>query len=172
MATAFSTKSRPNERGPPYAQFEQPGPGPARIFNNKDFRIGLSHAINREEILDIVFVGQGEPYQAAPLPGTPFYDEEMAKQYIEYDVELANEYLDKAGFAERDGEGFRLGPDGGRISFPMEIMNFKQERIDVLELVRNYWRDVGIDMQVQAGRAHAGSNASPEQFDGRVGLVG
>ena len=126
-----------------------PDPVLREIFNNKDFRIGLSHAINREEILDIVFVGQGEPYQAAPLPGTPFYDEEMAKQYIEYDVELANEYLDKAGFAERDGEGFRLGPDGERISFPMEIMNFKQERIDVLELVRNYWRDVGIDMQVQ-----------------------
>ncbi|MEO1018807.1 MAG: ABC transporter substrate-binding protein, partial [Pseudomonadota bacterium] len=36
------------------------------IFNNKDFRIGLSHAINRQEIIDVVFTGQGEPYQMAP----------------------------------------------------------------------------------------------------------
>ena len=29
------------------------------IFQNKDFRIGLSHAINRQEIVDIVYLGQG-----------------------------------------------------------------------------------------------------------------
>ena len=29
-----------------------------------------------------------------------------------YDVEKANKYLDKAGYAKKDGEGFRLGPDG------------------------------------------------------------
>ncbi len=32
------------------------------IFQNKDFRIGLSHAINRQEIIDVVYVSQGEPW--------------------------------------------------------------------------------------------------------------
>src|SRR5699024_12689277 len=31
------------------------------IYNNKDFRIGLSHAIDRQEIIDLVYNGQGEP---------------------------------------------------------------------------------------------------------------
>ena len=98
-----------------------PDPVKNEIFNNKDFRIGLSHAINRQEIIDLVFVGQGEPWQAAPLPESPYYNERLATQYLEYDVDLANEYLDKAGYTERDDEGFRLGPDGNRISFLIDV---------------------------------------------------
>ncbi|MCX7841058.1 MAG: ABC transporter substrate-binding protein, partial [Anaerolineae bacterium] len=33
------------------------------VFQNKDFRIGLSYAINRKEIIDTVYVGQGKPFQ-------------------------------------------------------------------------------------------------------------
>lgn len=118
------------------------------IFQNRDFRVGLSHAINRQEIIDLVYIGQGEPFQVAPRPESHFYDEEMAKQYTEYDVALANEHLDRAGYTERDAEGFRLGPDGQRISFIFEISSGRDPGwIDALELIQGYWRDVGIDMQ-------------------------
>ncbi|MFW5835946.1 MAG: ABC transporter substrate-binding protein [bacterium] len=119
------------------------------IFQNKDFRIGLSHAINRQEIIDLVYAGQGEPWQVAPLEASAFYDEEFGKQYTEYDVELANEILDRAGYAEKDSDGFRLGPDGEKIAFVVEVATAQQDRVDVLELVRGYWREVGIDMQVR-----------------------
>ncbi len=119
------------------------------IFNNRDFRIALSHAINRQEIIDVVFVGQGEPYQAAPRPTSPFYNETLAKQYTEYDPDLANQILDDAGFAERDSDGFRLGPDGNRISFSVEVHTVAADRIDMLELVQGYWAEAGIDMQVE-----------------------
>jgi peptide/nickel transport system substrate-binding protein len=117
------------------------------IFQNKDFRIGLSHAINREEIIDLIFIGQGEPWQAAPRAESAFYHERLAKQYTEYDVELANEYLDRAGYTERDAQGFRLGPDGNRISFGIDsqpLFNW----VDILELVQMYWEEVGIDVQI------------------------
>ncbi|MEL0221492.1 MAG: ABC transporter substrate-binding protein, partial [Deltaproteobacteria bacterium] len=57
----------------------------ASVYRDKNFRIGLSHAIDREELIDVVFLGQGEPYQVAPRPRSPFYSEKMAKQYTEYD---------------------------------------------------------------------------------------
>src|SRR5690606_13161328 len=63
------------------------------IYQNLDFRIGLSHAIDRQEIIDVIYVGQGEPYQAAPRPQSPLYNERLARQYTEYDPDLANEYL-------------------------------------------------------------------------------
>lgn len=120
------------------------------IFRNKDFRIGLSHAIDRQEIIDIVFIGQGEPWQAAPPRETPFFNERLAKQYIEYNVDLANEYLDKA-YPNKDGEGFRLGPDGKRISFTIELpAAFIPELVDVAEIVQRHWRAVGVDMQINA----------------------
>ena len=119
------------------------------IFQNKDFRIALSHAINRQEIIDLIFVGQGEPYQLAPRPTSPFYHEQLAKQYTEYDPELANQILDEAGFAEKDSDGFRLGPDGNRITFSIDVIaTLLPEQPDVMEQVVGYWREVGIDAQV------------------------
>ncbi|NED96298.1 ABC transporter substrate-binding protein [Phytoactinopolyspora alkaliphila] len=120
------------------------------IFNNKDFRIGLSHAINREEIIATVHAGQGVPRQVAPSEGSDFYDEQMATQYTEYDVDLANEHLDEAGYTDRDSSGIRLGPDGNPIRFQIDASTGagKPELIDSLELVVNYWREVGVDMRI------------------------
>ena len=41
------------------------------LFQNKDFRIGVSHLLDRQEIIDVVFTGQGEPFQVAPRPESP-----------------------------------------------------------------------------------------------------
>ena len=118
------------------------------VFQNKDFRIGLSHAINRQEIVDIVYLGRGEPRQIAPQADSPFYDEEFAMQYTEYSVDLANEHLDKAGYTERDADGYRLAPDGSRISIIVEAGDlFGRGWPDVLELIQGYWGEVGIHME-------------------------
>ncbi len=117
------------------------------VFQNKDFRIGLSHAINRQEIIDLVYLGQGEPAQVAPRPTGPYYNEQLSKQYTEYDPDLANEFLDKAGYSERDAQGFRLGPDGERISIIVEAYSFMGPWADALELIKQYWAAVGVDMQ-------------------------
>ncbi len=122
-----------------------------QLFQNKDFRVGLSHAINRQEIIDVVFVGQGEPWQAAPRRETPFFNERLAKQYTEYNVQKANELLDKA-FPKKDGDGFRLGPDGRRISFVVEVTGGApgaENAADVLTIVQGHWRRVGVEIQVK-----------------------
>jgi len=114
------------------------------VFQNKKFRIGLSHAINRQAIIDTVFAGVGEPANICPLPGSGHYRESMAKQYTEYNVDLANKYLDQAGYAKRDSRGIRLGPDGKPIRIAVEVINIP-ELMDPAELVAQDWRKVGID---------------------------
>lgn len=90
-----------------------PDPVKREVLQNKDFRIGLSHATDRQQIIDIVHQRQGEPWQTAPRPEVPFYDsDDIGKQYTGYDLDLANDYLDKAGYTKRDPGGIRLGPDG------------------------------------------------------------
>lgn len=122
------------------------------IFQNREFRIGLSHAIDRQELIDLAWLGQGEPYQAAPMRmEVDIYSERMAKQHTEYDVAQANEYLDRAGYSARDADGFRLGPDGNRISFVIELIipgtSAGGTWPDALELIQGYWQTVGIDTQ-------------------------
>ena len=118
------------------------------IFNNKDFRIGLSYAIDRQAIIDSAFVGQGEPWQAAPRKESPYYNERLAKQYTEYDVAKANEHLDKA-YPKKDGEGFRLGPDGKRITFNIMVIPALGDFLDSTQLAAQYWQAVGVDAKVQ-----------------------
>ncbi len=124
------------------------------VFQSKEFRIGLSHAINRQEIIDAVFQRQGEPWQVAPRPESALFNDDVAElgnQYTEFDVTLANRYLDRAGFGERDSGGFRLRSDGKRISFVIDVVVPDPEGSawsDVAEFVVRNWRNVGIDVQM------------------------
>ena len=131
----------------------------AKAYQDKNFRIGLSHAINREELIDLVFLGQGEPYQVAPRPGSPYYDEELAKQYTAYDQALANRFLDRV-LPAKDADGFRLRPDGKRFQVVVLVHNsFKPDWIDMMLLIERYWEAVGIDTIVDV--------VAPELFDAR-----
>ncbi|MDP9352555.1 MAG: ABC transporter substrate-binding protein, partial [Chloroflexota bacterium] len=121
------------------------------VFNDKNFRIGLSHAINRQEIIDAAYQSQGEPYQGAPRPESPFFNEKLAKQYTEYDVALANQFLDKV-LPKKNGAGMRLGPDGKPFVFQVETAaapTASQEGA-ALELMQGYFKAVGIDMRVKS----------------------
>lgn len=117
----------------------------AQIMQNKDFRIGLSHAMDRQNVIDTVYIGQGQPHQQAPRPESPFYNERLATQYTEYNVDLANEALDKV-LPEKDAEGFRLTPNGERFVFTVLINEgFRPDWVDVMGIVELNWEAVGID---------------------------
>ncbi len=125
------------------------------LFNQKDFRIALSYAIDRQRIIDTVYLGQGEPWQSAPRKQSVHYDEEMAKQYTEHDPAKANKLLDDLGYTKRDGSGFRLTPDGDRLAVAVAVpTDFRPDWTDVVELVKQDWQAVGVDLQVRPlGRA-------------------
>ncbi|MGH3489497.1 MAG: ABC transporter substrate-binding protein [Actinopolymorphaceae bacterium] len=133
-----------------YLNLTHKDPVKREIFRNKDFRIGLSHAINRKEIISTVFQGQGVPHQVAPLPESPYYDEEMATQFTAYDVDKANTHLDRAGYTERDGSGIRLGPDGKKISFAVDVASDREDYVGTVELMRVHLAEVGIDLHTKA----------------------
>jgi peptide/nickel transport system substrate-binding protein len=124
----------------------------AKVFANKDFRIGMSHAINRQEIIDIVYQGQGEPSQAAPLKSSPFYHEKLATQYIEFNLDLANQALDKV-LPKKDADGFRLGSDGKRFSAVFTVSNdlsYGTNWVQVAELLIGYWKKVGVEITLNS----------------------
>jgi peptide/nickel transport system substrate-binding protein len=118
-----------------------------QLFRNRDFRVGMSYAINRQDIIDIVYVSQGEPYQAAPRPESDLFNEKLAKQYTEFDQAKANEYLDKAGLTKRNAQGIRLLPNGEPATFVMTVREDRQPMVDAMELIARQWREVGIDVK-------------------------
>jgi peptide/nickel transport system substrate-binding protein len=111
-------------------------------FQNKNFRIGMSYAINRQKIINEVYGGHGEPWQGAPRPESPFYDPVLAKQYTEYDVAKANQYLDLAGL-KKDAQGRRMQSDGTPLAFTMEWGD-----IGTLQHIQADWAAVGVTMSI------------------------
>ncbi len=125
-----------------------PDPLKREIFGDKNFRIGMSYAIDRQEIIDIVFFGQGTPQQVAPRPESDLYNEKMATQYTEFDMDKANEYLDKV-MPNKDNDGYRLMSNGKRFVLQFEIDAARDVFIDGMELMMGYWKNVGVDVQMK-----------------------
>lgn len=114
------------------------------LLRERDFRIALSHALNREEIRDLAFLGFGEGRQFAPAPTSPYYRPEFAQRFTEYDPALAEKMLDELGLTDRDSQGYRRLPDGSRLSLILETTAAFGPYVQVAELVSDYWRSVGI----------------------------
>jgi peptide/nickel transport system substrate-binding protein len=118
-----------------------------KIFQDKRFRMALSHAINRKEVIDLIYVSQGEPAQPSPLKESPFYNEKLATQYLAYDPALANRLLDEMGLMRKDGRGMRLRFDGKPLFIAFEVASSSEESVAYLQQVKKYWAAVGVDME-------------------------
>lgn len=124
-------------------------PEKAKLYQNKDFRIGLSHAIDREEMITSIWQRQGEPWQWAPHADSPYYDEEFAKQFTEFDVDKANQHLDTAGVTEKDGDGYRTMPGGGTLTITIDVPSaLSPEWPTAASVIADMWKEVGVRTSV------------------------
>ena len=118
------------------------------LVRNRDFREALSLAMDREEINEIVFLGQSKPWQTGPLPQDSFYNEKLGTQHTARDLPRANAILDKLGLNKRDSNGFRLYPDGSKVFMTVDVMVVDPASIDTMQLVKKHWAEIGIDLGI------------------------
>jgi peptide/nickel transport system substrate-binding protein len=99
------------------------------LIRNQDFRIGLSIALDRERLIDVVWDGIGYPTNATISPqswhfaspeGQKVY-EAWRDIYKEYDPEGAMAHFDAAGFVDADGDGYRDLPSGAPFTLVMDL---------------------------------------------------
>ncbi|HVU12157.1 MAG TPA: ABC transporter substrate-binding protein [Phototrophicaceae bacterium] len=127
-------------------------PAKNAIFNDKNFRIGMSYAINRQEIIDVVHGGQGKPWQLSPLEGSPLYDETLGTQYTDFDVDKANQYLDMV-IPNKDASGMRETKDGQPLNIVFSVSNdlsYGTNWVQVAEMLIGYWKAVGVSVQLNS----------------------
>ena len=114
-----------------------------QIFQDKNFRIGLSYAIDREKINKVVFLGQGKARTSLLVPDSPYYIPELENLYGEYDPKKAAEYLDKAGLKMGPDGKTRLRPDGKPLEITVETQS-TGSILDGIQLVVENWNAVGV----------------------------
>ena len=120
------------------------------IFNDIRFNRAMSLAMNRDEINEIVYLGQGEPQQGVPAePKTvSFVTEDHLTRDIAYDVDTANALLDEMGLLDSDGDGTRERPDGKPLVIGL-IYSSQGAPVKMQELVRDYWSAVGVRVDLK-----------------------
>ena len=84
------------------------------LFGDRLTRQGLSHSLDRRGMVDAILYGNGAPTYG-PFPNTDRNYEPAVEQYNQYDLNLANQKLDRAGWT-RGGGGIRER-DGVRLEF-------------------------------------------------------
>lgn len=124
-------------------------PEKRKVFGDVKFREAMSLAINRNELNEVGFFGQGTPQQYvgfSPLP--EFADASWHSYMAEFDKDGAMARLDELGMADTDGDGFRELPNGDKLVLNL---NYSTQGIagQTVELVSQYWADVGIQSVVK-----------------------
>ncbi len=69
-----------------------------KIFSDKNLRLALNHAINKEKLLSSISGGRGAILDSHLSPFLKDYYNEDLRGYYEYNPEKAKEYLKKAGY--------------------------------------------------------------------------
>ena len=117
---------------------------------DRNVRIALSLAVDRDELNELVYNGLLTPKQYSPLEMSPNAYPKLANAYIEYDPDRANELLDEAGYTEKDSDGFRLWKDGSgeTLSFVVEGTDLVGGG-DAMEVLSKAFADVGIKATYQ-----------------------
>jgi len=114
------------------------------LMRDLRFRRALSLAVNRHEINQVIYFGLAVEGQNTVLPQSPLYEPAYRQAWAQYDLGEANRLLDLIGLTKRGSDNVRLLPDGRPMEIIVESSGEQTEEPDVLELIRDSWRQIGI----------------------------
>ncbi|MCM2475463.1 ABC transporter substrate-binding protein [Rhizobium sp. CG5] len=115
-----------------------------RVLWDVRVRRALSLAINRDEINKAVFFGLGQASSNTVLPDSPLFKQRYRDAWAGFDPDQANALLDDAGLTRKARHGPRMLPDGRECSIIVETTAENSFEADVLELVTDYFHQIGI----------------------------
>jgi peptide/nickel transport system substrate-binding protein len=109
-------------------------------------RRALSMAIDRDEINQAIYYGLGVPGANTVLQQSPLYKPEYTTAWATLDLDQANGLLDEMGLTKRNDDNIRLLPDGRPMVLIVDTSGESTEETDVLQLIRDSWRKIGVDL--------------------------
>ena len=115
------------------------------LFEDVRVRRALTHAINRQQIVEHVLYGHGVIATGHFRPQMWYYPPDVKP--LAYDPGLSRKLLAEAGWEDSDGDGI-LDRDGRPFRFTLITNNGNQLRADVQILVQEQLKRIGIDVEL------------------------
>lgn len=122
------------------------------LVRQREFRHALSIGINRHEINQVIYFGLAEATGNTVLPGCNLHTNAYQSSWSYFDLDTANEMLDALGLNQRDNRGIRLMKNGEPLEIILHTAGEGTEETDILELIGESWRKLGIMLYVKASQ--------------------
>ena len=135
-------------------------------FDDVRVRQAINYAINKQEIIDGVLLGLGEPVASPYKPGTRWSNPALAP--YPYDPNKAKTLFKEAGFVDSNNDGI-LEKDGKPFSFEI-LANQNKEREMTAVLIQRRLKEVGVDVHIRIleWASFLGRFIEPREFDAVV----
>lgn len=116
-------------------------------FNNKYFRQAISHAIDREGIVDNVLAGIGKPLFTAESPASIYLNKKIADGYKQ-DFNYSKQLLSKGGF-KWDGKGNLTDKNGNLVEFTILTNAENTTRQAIGVILQDDLKNLGIKVNLR-----------------------
>ena len=127
------------------------------LLRDVRFRRALSLAIDRSLVNQVLYFGLAIESNNTVLPESPLFREAYRDRWARYDRRAASQLLDELGL-KKGRDGIRRLPDGRPLEIIVETAGESTEHSDVLELIRETWREVGIKAFTKPSQREAWRN--------------
>ena len=124
------------------------------VLRDPRFRRALSLAIDRSLVNQVLYFGLAIESNNTLLEKSPLYRDVYRDLWARYDREAAARLLDEMGL-KRGRDGIRRLPDGRPLEIIVETAGESTEQTDVLELIGETWREVGIKLYSRPSQREA-----------------
>lgn len=114
-------------------------------FDDIRVRQAINYAIDKQELIDGVLLGLGEPVSSPYKPGTRWTNPKL-KPYP-YDTAKAIELLKAVGYEDHDGDGI-LDKNGKPLAFEILTNQNKQREMSAV-LIQRRLKEIGIDVRIR-----------------------
>ena len=114
-------------------------------FDDIRVRLAINYAINKQELIDGVLLGLGEPIASPYKPGTRWTNPELHP--YPYDPVKAISLLKESGYEDHNHDGI-LDKDGKALSFEI-LTNQNPQRVMSAVLIQRRLKEIGIDVKIR-----------------------
>jgi peptide/nickel transport system substrate-binding protein len=114
-------------------------------FDSPEVRRAMTLAIDRQEIIDALVSGYGDPAVSPVPPYSPVFPDGV--QALPHDPAQARQILESAGWRDSDGDGI-LDRNGQPFRFTLSTSDRPRNRA-IVEAIQSQLREVGVDAQIE-----------------------
>ncbi|MEN1761456.1 ABC transporter substrate-binding protein [Anoxynatronum sibiricum] len=112
-------------------------------------RHAIEYSIDKQRILDMVYSGQGSVGTTLVPPEGFYHYEPTSAELRDYDVLMANQVLEEAGFADLNGDGIRQAPDGTPLEFLLTLRADNANEVQAGQMIAGMVAEAGIKFNIE-----------------------